>query len=78
MASCYRYLQYKVAARVLNASQPASWATGPYFPYPNLNITGHVMVQHLLSLCRAQSADSDALNRLMHTLLQSLGSPISE
>ena len=39
-----RNLQYKIAARIFNASEPAAWATGPYFPYPNLNITGHVLV----------------------------------
>lgn len=39
-----RNLQYEIAARVFNASEPAAWATGPYLPYPNLNITGHVLV----------------------------------
>ncbi|EIE21719.1 hypothetical protein COCSUDRAFT_83508 [Coccomyxa subellipsoidea C-169] len=32
------------AARIPDKTQLASWATGPYFPYPYLNITGHVKV----------------------------------
>lgn len=40
-----RNLQYQIAARIINATEPASWATGPYLPYPKLNITGHVLVR---------------------------------
>ena len=52
-----RNLQYQIAARITNATEPASWATGPYFPYPNLNVTGHVLVRpcvHVVS-CLALS-----------------------
>ncbi len=47
MTPCCRNLGYEIAARIFNASEPAAWATGPYFPYPNLNITGHVLVRLL-------------------------------
>ncbi|BDA44564.1 hypothetical protein COCOBI_06-0400 [Coccomyxa sp. Obi] len=38
------FLNTDWAARIPDMSKPADWATGPYFPYPYLNITGHVKV----------------------------------
>ncbi len=38
------YLNTQWAARIPDMSKPAEWATGAYFPYPYLNITGHVKV----------------------------------
>lgn len=39
-----RLFNYDIAARIPDSTKLASWAVGPYFPYPYLNITGHVRV----------------------------------
>lgn len=47
MATCpmCSFLKTDWAARIPDKTQLADWATGPYFPYPYLNITGHVRVR---------------------------------
>lgn len=46
------FLTTQWAARIPDTSKPAEWATGAYFPYPYLNITGHVKVwSDLLNNC---------------------------
>jgi hypothetical protein len=44
-----RFWQYDIAARIPDSTKLASWAVGPYYPYPYLNITGHIRVLTLIS-----------------------------